>query len=93
MRFLRRSSVDFNLVGRPHRESGSYRLWFYTVTLGTGKRLFGSGTVPAALTLTGTKTTSTGVVISTYRRAGRPKYGSFEAEVREDWEAFKRSSD
>jgi dihydrofolate reductase len=70
-----------------------YRLWFYPVTLGTGKRLFGSGTVPAALTLTGTKTTSTGVVISTYRRAGRPKYGSFEAEVREDWEAFKRPSD
>ena len=68
-----------------------YRLWFYPLALGTGKRLFGSGTVPAALTLTGIKTTSTGVVVSTYRRGGRPRYGSFKAEVREDWEAFKRS--
>ena len=66
-----------------------YRLWFYPVALGTGKRLFGTGTVPAAFTLTGTKTTSTGVVVSTYRRAGRPKYGSFEANVEEDWEALK----
>ena len=70
-----------------------YRVWFYPITLGTGKRLFGPGTVPLALTLTGTKTTSTGVVINTYRRAGRPKYGSFEAEVREDWEALRRPSD
>jgi dihydrofolate reductase len=58
-----------------------YRLWFYPVVLGTGKRLFGPGTAPAALTLTGTKTTSTGVVISTYRRAGRPRYGSFGLEA------------
>jgi len=70
-----------------------YRLWFYPIALGTGKRLFGSGTVPAALRLIETKTTSAGVVISTYRQAGRPTYGSFEAEVREDWEPLKRSSD
>lgn len=54
-----------------------YRLWFYPIVLGTGKRLFGSGSVPAALTLTDTKRTSTGVVINTYRRAGKPTYGSF----------------
>ena len=70
-----------------------FRLWFYPLALGTGKRLFGAGTVPAALTLTDTKTTSTGVVVSTYRRAGRPTYGSFEAEVQENWEALKRSPD
>jgi dihydrofolate reductase len=70
-----------------------FRLWFYPLALGTGKRLFGAGTVPTALTLTGTKTTSTGVVVSTYRRAGRPTYGSFEAEVQENWEALKRSPD
>ena len=34
-------------------------------------------TVPAARTLAGTRTTGTGVVISTDRRAGRPKDGSF----------------
>jgi len=54
-----------------------YRLWLYPVVLGGGKRLFGSGAVPAALTLAGTTTTSTGVVVSTYRRAGKPSYGSF----------------
>jgi len=54
-----------------------YRLWLYPVVLGTGKRLFGAGTVPAALTLASTQTTSTGVVVATYRPAGKPKFGSF----------------
>lgn len=57
-----------------------YRLWFYPIVLGMGKRLFGPGTVPAALTLVDTKTTSTGVMVNTYRRAGRPTYGSFALE-------------
>lgn len=57
-----------------------YHLWLYPVILGTGKRLFVSGTVPAALTLAETTTTSTGVVVSIYRRAGKPTYGSFELD-------------
>jgi hypothetical protein len=36
--------------------------------------------VPAALSLVDSKTTSTGVVVNTYRRAGKPKYGSFDLE-------------
>jgi dihydrofolate reductase len=60
-----------------HELADEYRLWLYPVVLGGGKRLFGSGAVPAALTLAGTTTTSTGVVVSTYRRAGKPSYGSF----------------
>jgi dihydrofolate reductase len=54
-----------------------YNLLVYPVVLGSGKRLFGSGAGPAALKLTSTRTTSTGVVIATYERAGRPTYGSF----------------
>jgi dihydrofolate reductase len=54
-----------------------YNLLCFPVVLGSGKRLFGTGAVPAALKLTGTRTTSTGTVISTYQRAGRPTYGSF----------------
>jgi dihydrofolate reductase len=54
-----------------------YNLLFYPIVLGSGKRLFGPGAVPAALKLVSTRTTSTGVVISTYQRAGRPTYGSF----------------
>ena len=46
------------------------------VVLGTGKRLFGSGTVPAAFSPTVTRTTSTGVVITTCRRALKPTYGT-----------------
>jgi dihydrofolate reductase len=54
-----------------------YNLLVYPVVLGTGKRLFASGAVPAALELGSTRTTSAGVIIATYRRAGRPTYGSF----------------
>jgi len=54
-----------------------YHLWHYPVVLGRGKRLFGPGTVPTALTLVGTRATSTGVVVNTYRRSGKPTYGSF----------------
>jgi len=54
-----------------------YHLWLYPVVLGSGKRLFDPGAVPAALTLTDSRRTSTGVVVNTYRRAGKPTYGSF----------------
>ncbi len=57
-----------------------YRLWTFPVVLGSGKRLFGSGAVPAALTLAATKATSTGVLVNTYRRSGKPTYGSFALE-------------
>lgn len=54
-----------------------YRLFTFPITLGTGKRLFGDGTRPAARKLVSSKTTSTGVVISVYRRGGPLKTGSF----------------
>jgi dihydrofolate reductase len=54
-----------------------YRLLLFPVVLGSGKRLFGSGTVPSALTLLDTRATSTGVVVNTYRPTGKPSYGSF----------------
>jgi dihydrofolate reductase len=57
-----------------------YQLWFYPVILGNGKRLFASGAVPSALALVDSTRTSTGVVRNTYRRAGKPGYGSFALE-------------
>ena len=54
-----------------------YNVLTFPVLLGSGKRLFGQGTMPAALKLARSQVTSTGVIISTYLRAGRPKYGSF----------------
>jgi dihydrofolate reductase len=55
-----------------------YRLLTFPVILGSGRRLFGAGAVPAALTLVGSHTTGSGVVVSVYRRAGSLKTGSFE---------------
>jgi dihydrofolate reductase len=63
-----------------------YRLWIYPVVLGGGKRLFAEGSLPSALRLVDTKTTSTGVAIHVYRPAGRPVYGTFAPE--EEKEVF-----
>ena len=57
-----------------------YRLFVHPVVLGSGKRLFGAGAVPAALRLTATTTTSTGVVVHTYERAGALRYGAFSVD-------------
>jgi dihydrofolate reductase len=54
-------------------------LWLktYPITLGTGKRLFAEGTVPAAFTLRESKISPKGIVIANYERAGEVKTGSF----------------
>jgi len=52
----------------------------FPVVLGTGKRLFPQGARPAAMVNGGTRTTGSGVVITTYRRGGKPTYGSFMLE-------------
>lgn len=54
-------------------------LWLkiFPVTLGPGKRLFGDGTIPAAFTLTDSKTSPSGIIVANYKRAGEVKTGSF----------------
>jgi dihydrofolate reductase len=56
-------------------------LWLKTfpVTLGTGKRLFGEGTLPAAFMLTESLVTPNGVIFANYRRAGEVKTGTIGA--------------
>lgn len=44
--------------------------------LGTGKRLFAAGTVPAGMRLEGTMTSGNGVVVCTYARDGKVEYGA-----------------
>jgi dihydrofolate reductase len=53
-------------------------LWLkiFPITLGTGKRLFAEGTIPAAFTLRAAKTSPSGVIIASYERAGEVKTGS-----------------
>lgn len=50
----------------------------FPLVLGAGKRLFGAGTIPTALELVASRTTSRGVLIGTYRPAGNPVVGSAE---------------
>jgi dihydrofolate reductase len=54
-------------------------LWLkvFPITLGTGKRFFGEGTIPAAFKLTHAEATPSGVLIASYERAGDVKTGSF----------------
>jgi dihydrofolate reductase len=57
-----------------------FRVWTFPVVLGTGKRLFGDGTVPSGLELVRGEISSTGVIIAVYRTGAEIKSGSFAAE-------------
>jgi dihydrofolate reductase len=57
-----------------------FGLMVYPVVVGSGKRLFGDGTVAGALELADSKITPSGVIIATYRRAGDLQTGSFAFE-------------
>ena len=56
------------------------RLLIYPVVLGKGKRLFGSAVNPSALALKKSAVSPSGVIITTYERAGAVKTGSFALE-------------
>jgi dihydrofolate reductase len=54
------------------------RLWQFPVVIGTGKRLFGEGTIPGKFRLVGTQLTTTGAALHVYERAGDLEYGEVE---------------
>ena len=56
-------------------------LWLkiFPVTLGSGKKLFDDGTMPAAFTLTESTVTPSGVVMVNYRRSGEVTTGTVGA--------------
>jgi dihydrofolate reductase len=58
------------------------RIWQFPVVIGTGKRLFGEGTIPRAFRLIDTQVAPTGAVLHVYERAGDLRYG--EVEVGEE---------
>ena len=60
-----------------HDLVNEFWLKIFPVTLGTGKRLFAQGTIPAAYTLVDSKTSPSGVIVATLKRAGDIKTGSF----------------
>ena len=57
-------------------------LWLkiHPLILGKGKKLFESGTIPAAFTLTESTVTPSGVIIAKYKRAGKVKTGTVGAK-------------
>jgi dihydrofolate reductase len=63
-----------------HNLVDEFRLWVFPVVIGSGKRLFSDGTIPAALRLVDSTVSTTGVVIGTYEAAGEIVTGTFAQE-------------
>src|SRR5712691_10159492 len=59
-----------------------FRLWVFPVIVGSGKRLFGRGTIPGAFRLVDVKASTSGVVIHRYERAGKIEHGTFAVDER-----------
>jgi dihydrofolate reductase len=57
-----------------------FSLFIFPVLLGSGKRLFADGTVPAGLRVVDTKTSTTGVIMARYEPAGELITGTFALE-------------
>lgn len=55
------------------------RLKVYPLTLGSGKKLFDNGTIPAAFKLTDGVLTPSGIIIANYKRAGKVRTGTVGA--------------
>lgn len=66
-----------NLVQTLLKEDLVDELWLkiFSLTLGTGKKLFEEGTIPAAFEMTESKVTPTGIIYANYKRAGEVKTG------------------
>ena len=60
-----------------HNLVDQYRLWIFPLVIGSGKRLFSEGTIPAGLKLVDHTISTTGVMIATYEPAGEIVTGSF----------------
>lgn len=59
-----------------------YNLMIFPVVLGSGKRLF-SDTIPKSMRVTGTTTSSTGVIMATFEPTGPVECGSFALDQSE----------
>jgi len=69
-----------------------FRVWIFPLVLGGGKRLFDAGTVPEGLELTSSQTSSSGVIIATYRSGAEIKSGSFAAGQPSEAELARRAA-
>jgi dihydrofolate reductase len=90
---LVQGSGDFLQTLWKHSLVDEFRVLTFPVVLGTGKRLFGSGTTPGGLKLIKARSFPTGVIVANYRPDGAVRTGSFqhaepsaaELERRRNW--------
>ena len=91
---LKRFFHDDGLLGFEREDDSrsldTLRIWQFPVAVGTGKRLFGEGTIPCAVRLAETQQTATGAVLHEYERVGSLKYG--EVEVGQETVIFDAGS-
>lgn len=71
-------SADLVQTLMRHDLVDEFWLKIYPLTLGTGKRLFVEGTIPAAFKVTESQITPNGIIIANYQRAGAVKTGSYD---------------
>ena len=69
-----------------------FNVWTFPLVLGRGKRLFDGGTVPEGMELTSSQTSSTGVIVATYRTGAEIKSGSFAMEEPSEAEVARREA-
>ena len=75
-----------------HRLVDEFRLKIAPLVLGTGKRLFGDGTVPEGFEVASSQVVATGVIVATYRSGAEITYGSFAAETPSEAELARRAA-
>jgi dihydrofolate reductase len=68
----------------------TFRIWQFPIVLGTGKRLFGKGTIPRRFRLVDTLMNTADAVLHVYERAGGLEYG--EVEVGQETVIFDPST-
>jgi dihydrofolate reductase len=97
-RLKRQDGPEIQVQGSPgliqtlleHDLVDTFRIWIFPVVIGTGKRLFGGGTIPAGLKLVDSTVSKTGVTINTYDRAGEIGRGSFALDEPTEAELERR---
>jgi dihydrofolate reductase len=68
-------STDLLQTMLKHDLIDEFRLMIFPLVLGSGKRLFGSGTVPLALEQVASVTSTKGATFHRFERGGKPGYG------------------
>lgn len=69
-----------------------YGLWIFPVVVGKGKRIFGDDVAPAGFELVDSKISTTGVIMTRYRKKGPVETGSFALEEPTEDEVARREA-